>query len=772
MQLKLTVSPQAPSSVDSAVASAAAPAPLVTLTGTLMMNGSVRTVDASQISKACGVRGPIVDLAVVTADEGRELEALQTGWEVLLLSQPKPAPQSAASTPSTGGAAGVSAGSLSSHWPAAAQAQAAALIAKDASLPLLSTHSANLRGSVDSPTPILAATSAVLPTRGGVSESKHYAGAFEGKHEASAATVAPAAAAQQAAPANPLYVAVRRARAAPLAQPGPSPAEDDDDPIIDVLVVSRSPADSGRPWHDLLPRGYVVLERTRSGGDGSAALGAAGGDGSGRRFLAFLRRGAWLAGAAATAPPGAAPPPPPPQLLVDIDVLWLDEGATREAPLPGYRVIELTGQSQLPSAAISALPCPEKFAPRQDSAVLSSTVPGTSHQGGGSGAATAAAAVSRAPHSTAVAVRFDSRVEPPSLSNCPITGTYAGGAANGAPSSAPWIELSAVHAVSGAVFAGPLGTSHNAVGVVCTEAAKQTAHASATEDAPVEPAFLQHAGVADVGSFLGLNTTFEGGLGRHRAFGVAVPASAAALLASVAAGNHLTRAMQDALSLGSSPLPARDQGGASEPMYAMAVWKSDAGASGGGSGSDLSDLVPHVAHAVFAADGTSAVGAYHHPLPGRVYPWLLQAAHVLRVGFKRDVHTLFRQNRLVSAHTEAPPIPVAQTLHARLTLPLFAQVSSDVSRGVLDVASLLRPQFQPHLLTLDNRADCSRCGRRTERIAAAALVEAPRHLNVVLARMSYSHTHDRSLKRMAHVHLDPTLVLQVSGLMIQRGRGA
>lgn len=88
-------------------------------------------------------------------------------------------------------------------------------------------------------------------------------------------------------------------------------------------------------------------------------------------------------------------------------------------------------------------------------------------------------------------------------------------------------------------------------------------------------------------------------------------------------------------------------------------------------------------------------------------------------------------------------------------------MSSDVSPGALSVPALLRAQFLPQLLTLDNRSDCARCGTRAERIAAAAVVDAPRHLTVQLARMSYNATLDRSIKRLSQVLLEPTLVLPV-----------
>lgn len=708
----------------------------VSVCGSFVLNGTHVTVTGSHRDDSGGASagaapaafnglGPIVELVLVSEAEAA---ALGPGWEVLRSSKPKPTPPPPpARAPSSGGAAAGAANAgagAGAHWPDVAVSAAAALAAYDPPLPALVAHTADLRGA-RSASDALPGPQQQSDAGGGLSESKTPCGGSGG-----AAVDAPAAAFGAAATSTsvpPLYLAARRQPRTHLEQGAPgqqqAQAGADTDPIVDVMVVSRAASDAGKPWGELLPPGYVALDKALGGGGGKEA------------FIATLRRSGWLAAACAA---GAAVPPPPP-VLVDLDVLWLDDGA-RDEPLPGFRVVERTAQTLLAPAQAAALPWPVNGTARVEPATLS----GAAFAGGGE----------RPPHAVALAVRFDA-APPVPLADCPLSGAFACTSPEG--DAVPQLELAAVHAGPGAVIWAVLGASATSA-LPAIAAAAQWKAAGGASGGAIPPALLEDA--PDLEFFRSVNES--------RLLGVAAPASAAALLASVASGSHLTRSMHDTLSL--AP-PVGAAAVAAEPAYVMGVWKGPASAAtdlGGGSG--VEDLLPQVFHAVWDADGVSANGAFNvgppsaaigsAAAPAASYPWRLHARHVLHLAWKRDVYTLFRRNQLVrEGERSGKGLLALRLTFSPPTAP--TQVSTDVVPGAFSVPALLRHQFLPQLLTLDNRSDCRRCGSRAERIAASAVVEAPRHLTVQLARMNYSAALGRSIKRLSQVLLEPTLVLPV-----------
>ena len=674
----------------SSAAQGSAPHP-VSLLGSFHINGALTTVRGASSTTAYRRYGPIFELTVVTEEEAGSLGA---GWEVIRCSKPKPAPvrQAAGAAAATGtvaappaagvssavvagaaaalgaegGAAasaafgsdlsswaGVASGGVSAGagaaWPSAA-ATAAASLTLDSALPPLATHAAGflaVAAAAAPGTPLAAAPPRVAEAAsGGVSESKDAVddgpvadSAIQGTAAATTGCAAGAEAAPTAAASR--FLALRRQRRVyhlPGGAVHPNACVDgDDDPIVDVLVVSRSTEDAGRPWSELVPRGYVVVERTSSGAAsaalaqrGDAAVGA-----GGEIFIAYLRRSAWQAAASESVAASAALtqqlPPPLPAPLVGVDILWLDDDA-KEVALPGYRVIERTSQTLLSVQCAAALPHSPGFTARSDPVgLVGATTPALPSEacGGPAGAG-------QKPRAIVIAVRFETAERPAPLPDCPLTALYQCEDGLGL-----WLELTAEHVSEGALVAGRLGCPASALSAVLPDARAMHGHAArGAADKLVAPAFLEAAGSVHLGNFRSLSAL--------RLLGVAVPASAAARLTSVSSGCHLTPGMLDSLSHVPPPSMSKDDAAADlavpEPVYLMGLWKTNAAAAG--SEEDIGDLLPQPCHAVFAADGATAVGSFL-VTSGAAYPWRLHAHHVLRVAFKRDVHTLFRRGRVV-----------------------------------------------------------------------------------------------------------------------------
>jgi hypothetical protein len=130
------------------------------------------------------------------------------------------------------------------------------------------------------------------------------------------------------------------------------------------------------------------------------------------------------------------------------------------------------------------------------------------------------------------------------------------------------------------------------------------------------------------------------------------------------------------------------------------------------------------------ADGVRASGGYLEA-DGSAFPWRLAADHVVRLAFKRDYGTVWRHGSLVS------------TTRCRRT----------------DMQALAQAHFSATVLGGDNRVDCDTCCQRCEHESRLCVAAAPPYLAVHLARMTYRTDLGRTVKHMAHVALDPVLVL-------------
>jgi hypothetical protein len=465
----------------------------------------------------------------------------------------------------------------------------------DEMLPVASVHTADLR----CPGASQASGAGALAASAGVSESKshdinlHQRPASDSKSVADdviMASAARAAAPQATHDLPPFYLALKRRSVVFKDGRAPEGVETPSDPVVDVMIVSRSEADCNRPWSEFLPVGYEVVECTHDKLE-PASFSARSEDvspGAGK-FVAFLRMSAWRAGMAATATASAYSSalrePPLPPVVIDIDVVLLDPKGQDDA-LPGFRLIERTSQSILPASAL--LQRPPGFASlREEPATL--------------GGANARLAVRTAVTEYAMP-----------LAECPLTGVYTVPEYDDPTTLRPFLEFSAVHLCEGSVVCGKV-SARVAQADAASSAAQLSKYTAPSLDGSVSRALLQELGAATTDHALLLS--------ENVLVGVAVPASTAKLMSSVASGAAMTPAMYGCLGArgGTEDVVASQsaQDLAQEPLFLVGIC-NDANMSTirakyslpvNARARSVDELRPLSLQAIFSGDGFSAEGS-------------------------------------------------------------------------------------------------------------------------------------------------------------------